>query len=236
MDTCLVQGWIAYYSNDSPSARRHFQAALDICGRMPDKGQAYGNDKSGEAILGLSDIALRDGKIEEAVVLLDKCRMDSLQAPLGFKIASASLGMRASLAAEQGDFDAARGQADQAVALAISQGEGNMEQATSVYLLGRIELLAGDLAKAKAVFRQANTLFDALSDVRFKARGFRAIGEIAVLEQDSKEAEASFGEAKSLCKYMGIRPEFLYVCVDTYALPDRFGGWKSFLDGQLLAV
>ncbi len=227
-----VQGWVAYYNNDHRSARRYFQESLDIRERMSDIGRA----RTADAIVGLSAVETREGNIEEAVKLLDKCRTDCLQAPSGFRLASVALGIRASLAAEQGDFNAARDQAHQALSLAISRGEGNKDQAVSSYVLGRIELLAGDLVKAKTVFRRTITLFDALSDIRFKARGFRALGEIAVLEKDLKEAEASFGEAKSLCDYMGIRAEFLYVTLDNYALPDRFGSWKSFLDGQLLVA
>lgn len=229
----ITQGYIAYFSNDNASAKHHFQETLNIHEQMPNNGQAYGGNAGSEVMIGLSGVMLREGNIDEAVKMLDKSRTASLQSPLGTVGAASSLGVRASVAAEQGDFEAARAQVEQALVFALSTGEGNFGQAVTIYLRGRIELIAGDLAKATADFHRAIDIFDALSDIRFKSRSYRALGEIALREEKLKDAERLFGKAKAICDEMGIRPEFLYVCLDTFALPKEFTGWESFLNGQL---
>lgn len=229
----ITQGYIAYFSNDNGSAKHHFQETLNTHEQMPDNGQAYGGNAGSEVMIGLSGVMLREGNIDEAVKTLDKSRTASLQSPLGTVGAASSLGVRASVAAEQGDFEAARAQVEQALVFALSIGEGNFGQAVTIYLRGRIELTAGDLAKATADFHRAIDIFDALSDIRFKSRSYRALGEIALREEKLKDAERLFGKAKAICDEMGIRPEFLYVCLDTFALPKEFTGWESFLNGQL---
>lgn len=69
-----------------------------------------------------------------------------------------------------------------------------------------------------------------------KTRSLRALGEVAVLEKNLREVEVLFGEAKSLCGYMGIRPEFLCVCFDCFVRPDRYKGWQSFMEGELNVI
>ncbi|KLO14044.1 TPR-like protein [Schizopora paradoxa] len=232
MRTSKTQGYIAYNSNDVASAKRYFEECFTIQHQIPSQWFSAGHFLAVDATMGLCAVALREGEFDKAMKLLDTCRTESLRTPAGARNAANSLAIRASLAAERGDFEAARAQADQAIAFAQLQGEGNIVQAVAIYLRGRIELLAGDFALAPTYFNRTIGLFEALSDIRFKSRSYRALGEISAQEGKNEDAARMFGKAKALCDEMGIRPEFLYMCLDTYALPKEFSGWQSFLDGQ----
>ena len=217
------QAFIAYLQRDNKSARCIFEGHIEHYERAGDKlGLLY-------CYVNLSCVSVREGDMEETVRLLDTAR----KIALGVDRISAAycLAWRATVAVDNGDIETARAQI--AIVLDEVAGSGNLYAAATLYLAARIELLAGDLGKSRELFEQSRILFDALSDLHQQARVYRALGEISLLQNDTAGAVASFKEAQTLCESMPVHPDYLYVCWDHYILPDRFKGWKAFLDGRL---
>ena len=109
------------------------------------------------------------------------------------------------------------------------QNLDNINYGIFQYTAARLELLAINYPESKRLFVKAVSVFEAISDVRFKARSLRSLAEIALLEGNQEGAKELFWEVVSTCDFMGIHPQFLYLCFDAYKLDDsKFPGWKSF--------
>jgi len=242
--TGLAIGSQAYgelFAGNNLAAKRYFEEEISIYIRLDDI------HSRSEALMGLSEIEVRQGNFSDAHKYLDEAR------ELAFKGhdvpgAGATLSLKAALSTDQGFFELARNQIARAISeTTISNESENCDMATCVYIGARNELFAQEYHKAKELFHRAMGHFNVLSDVRFKARSTRALGEIALLEKDCVSAKAWFTETKLLCDFMGIPPELLYICFNCYALRDTvkgwvdcsiqkdpFKGWAMFQEGCLL--
>ena len=96
-----------------------------------------------------------------------------------------------------------------------------------------IFLFSRDLCNAKLLLRSILSDGEA-EDKRTMAFAHRALGEIAILEQDTHEAKTQFSLAKSVCDESGMSPRFMYTgyCVyHWHTLPEEYDGWSRYLDG-----
>ncbi|EJD53769.1 TPR-like protein [Auricularia subglabra TFB-10046 SS5] len=197
-----VQAYAALYSGDYTAAKTFAQELVDMAVHAGDgHGQVEGN-------MGLAEVALRESRPEDAVAHLDKARELALSYA-DLSMASVSLSMRASIAAESGDLATAREQMAHALELCPPLGaDPGFSWSTVLYLSARVELLGGGHSEARRLFQQCLGLFDAQSDVRFKARTLRALGEVNLVEGQIEAAAALFKETSTLCGVMGIEPRF----------------------------
>ena len=221
------QAYGELYAGNNVAAIQHFEAELSLHVIM--------NNDSGRSgsLLGLSEVLSRQGELSRTNRLLDEALTLALKAKDVLR-ASVALSYKASITADQGDFARSRDQITRAITLSKFADESeNYGMSICVYTLARNELLAHEYSKAKELFLRAMDHFDVLSEVRFKARCARALGEIALLEKDIAGAKARFTEAQVLCNSMGIPQELLYICFNCYALKDTFEGWAMFQEGRL---
>jgi len=101
-----------------------------------------------------------------------------------------------------------------------------------IYAAGCIELRAKNLEKAKEYFQDAIEHSVLLSELHFRARSERALGEVALLERNFINAKTRFSGTKTLCETMGMPTHCLYYDYSCYNL-DGFNGWTLFLQDKL---
>ena len=221
------QAYRELYAGFNLAAIQHFEAKLSLHVSMSnDSGRS-------RSLLGLSAVLSQQEELSGAHRLLDEAITLALKAKdvLG---ASMALSSKASITADQGDFARSRDQITRAITLSKFGNESeNFGMSLCVYISARNELFAHEYSKAKELFLRAMNHFDVLSDVRFKERCARALGEIALLEKDIAGAKARFTKAQVLCNSVSIPPELLYICANFYALKDTFEGWSMFQEGRL---
>ncbi|TFK67608.1 TPR-like protein [Pluteus cervinus] len=222
------RGDVAYHQRDHETARSCLEALINLCKQDRDMVRLF------HALLALHAVAIREGDVGEAMKLLDQAKKVAMDEDPG--LVASTYALTASIAEDAGDLDGARIQLKKALVevrstgMLETQGEG-----LALYLSGRLELLAGDYEKSKTLFQEALFIYRNLPEVSFEARILRALGEISLLEGDRKAALSSFRDAEKRCDSIGTHPDILYkcMCIDTLALPERFGGWESFLDGRM---
>lgn len=108
------------------------------------------------------------------------------------------------------------------------------DMARFTYISARNELYARDYPTAKALFTQAHEYTLKTLDTRLRARCVRALGEIAVLQDDPVGAKCRFTEVKSLCDFMGISPDCLYIGWSYCHMKEEFRGWRLFREKNIL--
>ena len=93
-----------------------------------------------------------------------------------------------------------------------------------------IEMFAREYSKARDFLDSALTTRDA-ENLGITALVYRALGEVAALEEDMEGAERYFSKINSLCAEMGIPTRCIYNRgMHWFTLPDgRFPAWSSYL-------
>ncbi|KAG6853780.1 hypothetical protein C0991_001491 [Blastosporella zonata] len=132
--------------------------------------------------------------------------------------------------AMEGDVERARELIVPAVANAAKHLSGRAVKCS--YLAGCIELIAGDFDKAEEYFRE--TIEDCLSvsQLTYRARSERALGEIAIVRKDLAAARTHFEATSELCKTMGIQKDGMYREFACYMPGETFDGWKLYQEGH----
>ena len=204
-----IRGYSEMYSGDYQAARRCFEQI----------------EMNTYTLVALSEVSWREGDSLKALELLDngvKQAKDDHQ--FGF-----AMTVRAAATSNQGDFIHAREQINKAAhKLTLPDNSKNTDLAICAYISARNELFANELLESQKQFSQANVIFEELGDIRFRARCERALGEIAFLRNDFREADNRFEKVQSLCKDMHIPAELLYICLSSFFLKDSFVGWKTY--------
>lgn len=224
VETLEARGFVCLYGNDEVGAQAYFQQAYDIV------------KKHGEMTMGiqmrllfsLSEVLHTKSQTEGDELLSQAAETGKI---IGGNLATVPFLMKAGRASDAQQFEAAR----ESIRLASSglQNIDSLDHGSFQYISARLELLATNYSESKRLFVKAISVFEAISDVRFKARCLRALGEIALLEGSQERAKELFSEVVSTCDFMGMHPQFLYLCFDMYKLDDsKFPGWKSFYEAR----
>jgi len=100
------------------------------------------------------------------------------------------------------------------------------------YGSAQIELNAREYDMAESHFKATIEACDIQGTLYAKATSIRGLGELAFLRGNFALALQHFAQARSLWAEMGVPPPKLYGCDPLYALPERFKGWVSFLEGR----
>ncbi|KAG6835970.1 hypothetical protein H0H93_012744 [Arthromyces matolae] len=128
------------------------------------------------------------------------------------------------------DFKEARSLINRAIADASVHGIALLSM-SCLYIAAGIEMHAGEYTAARDLYQKIIEDGVVLSEMPWRARSTRALGEIALLDGDADGARAKFEEVASLCKTMGVPPKNLYRDSLFKSLDkDKFIGWQQFLD------
>jgi class 3 adenylate cyclase/tetratricopeptide (TPR) repeat protein len=120
--------------------------------------------------------------VEEALQRLEEL---GSRAAMNVKLEEGILVSRAHLVAEQGHFDAARGLASQARALAEEHG---LDSSHARYVFGQVELLAGDTAAAERELRSLCEHQEQVGELGFLSSTVPYLVEAVLAQGDEKEA------------------------------------------------
>ncbi|KAG6906710.1 hypothetical protein DXG01_012476 [Tephrocybe rancida] len=128
--------------------------------------------------------------------------------------------------AMEGNVERARELVIPAVANTAKHFSGKVVKAS--YMAGCIEMLGGDFDAAASYFQQNIDGCISVSELAFRARSERALGEIAVVRKDFSAARAHFEATSELCKLMGVPKDCMYREFRCYQLSETFYGWKLY--------
>ncbi|KAG1718087.1 hypothetical protein EDB19DRAFT_1026872 [Suillus lakei] len=184
-----------------------------------------------EALQGLAEVALCEGRLSEAIDILQKIvEMFEGQDPHTVLWYAVWEGV---VASNQGNHDLAR-----EIIRKASQLVQFFDMHSAVAFLHRsyglacIELIAGQYYGAESHFTATIEGCDIQGHLDFKAFSIRGLGEIAFARGNFTLATQHFAETQSLCAEMAVPPRNLYSCLPFNALPKRFEGWGLFVEGR----
>jgi tetratricopeptide (TPR) repeat protein len=212
-----------YHGADAVQVNAHFK---DLFLRYA--GTA--NPRTLEDLLqGLAEVAFCEGRLSEAMDYLQKIiELDGQPAEctLWYTV------WKAIVASKQGKYDLAR----ELMHKASEPFEFFALRNARAFLCRThgsacIELTAGECDRAESYFTATIEACDMQSNLVLKACSIRGLGEIAFARSDFVLATQHFEETRSLCAEMGVPPRHLYSCLLFNTLPDKFKGWKLFLEG-----
>ncbi|KAG1841431.1 hypothetical protein DFJ58DRAFT_808404, partial [Suillus subalutaceus] len=184
----------------------------------------------GVLLQGLADIAYCEGRLSEA--------MDIVQKIIGMDGQSAGGVLwytvwKAHVVSKQGDYNLARELVLKAFEsfqfFSLRNSRTFLHQS---YGSACIELTAGECDRAETYFTTTIEACDIQSNLLLKTCSIRGLGEIAFARRNFALATQRFEETRSLCAEMGVPPKHLYSFSPFSTLPDRFEGWALFLEGQ----
>ncbi|KAH7922636.1 TPR-like protein, partial [Leucogyrophana mollusca] len=224
------QGEAEWHSGNYAAARQHFETRFSLATRTNDNFEHVWN------LIQLARAEARDGNYMKAHKLLEEA---FTLASKGSDVDTACrmLQAQAALASDQAHFDRARDILRSAFGeIATHRWQSAQTIAMTNDCSARNELFAGDYEKAKELFLGMANLSDELSDFELQPRSTRALGEIALLEEDIAGARMWFTKTKSLCDDTGIHPDCLYVGNPHALLKEEHNGWRLFLEGRLLSA
>jgi tetratricopeptide (TPR) repeat protein len=214
-----------YHGGDAVQVHAHLE---DLFMQHAGTGDA----RSLEDILeGLAEVASREGRLSEAMDILQKIvEMDGQSA----EGALWSTVRKAHVVSKQGDYNLARelirtaSEPFQFFALRSARTFIHKSYGSAC-----IELTAGEWDRAESYFTATIEACDMQSNLMFKAFSIRGLGEIAFVHSNFALATQRFKETRLLCTEMGVPPQYLYSCAPFYTLQDKFKGWSVFLAGLL---
>ncbi|KAG1805873.1 hypothetical protein EV424DRAFT_258798 [Suillus variegatus] len=184
-----------------------------------------------DALLGLAEVAFCEGRLSEAMDILQKI-IEMFEGEHSHRVLWYTM-LKAVVASKQGDHALARE--------LIYKAPGSFqffELRSAFVFLHRsyaeacIELTDGAYDKAESHFIAVIEGCNIQGHLDFKAYSKRELGEIAFAHDDFALAARYFTEILSVCAETGVPERHLYSCEPFYVLPDRFCGWTLFLEGQ----
>ncbi|KAG0694302.1 hypothetical protein DFH29DRAFT_1083878 [Suillus ampliporus] len=212
------------YGGDIVQANSHLE---DLVLQCAGTGHLAARTK---ALWGLAEIAFCDGRLPEAMDILQNITMSEGQSSeyvLWFTV------WEAVVASKQENHDLARELVRKSLgpfeAFALRSARTFLHVS---YVSATIELAASAYNSAESHFIATIEACDMQSDLQFKVFSLRGLGEVAFVHGDFASAAQRFAETRTLCTEMGVPPRHLYSCVPFDALPEKFEGWASFLEGR----
>jgi tetratricopeptide (TPR) repeat protein len=188
----------------------------------------------------LAAVTYVEGKMDEARQSLNNAQRYYVLAGM-FGTAQRALLCQAMIMLAEGNFEAAHEHVRKVMKDATSLGQAASElQWLSGYILGSIELISGQLSKARQFFETTKRFAESQDEFHFRAFCARTLGEVAFLEKDLLRARVHFEDTRSICASAGIVPELLYRhgrhMFYNKPLPDTCRGWTLFLENQFPVV
>ncbi|KAG1731570.1 hypothetical protein EDB19DRAFT_1912474 [Suillus lakei] len=183
------------------------------------------------ALQGLADVAYCEGRLLEAMHILQKL-VDMLEGR-DPSLALWTAVWKSAVASRMEDHDLAR----EIIHKASGQLEFLALRSARTFLhisygSARVDLAAGEYYRAEAHFNATLEGCDIQGNLTFKAFSTRGLGEVAFVRGNFAIAAERFAETQAVCIEMGVPPRNLYHCLPFNALPDRFQGWALFLEGH----
>jgi len=97
-------------------------------------------------------------------------------------------------------------------------------------LAAYIEFYSGELDRAEKLLEKTLEE-DGQGNIQFTGFIHRALGEVALLQEDKSEASIHFAKVESMCSASGIAPKLLYAnTFHWYSLSAKYDGWVRFFD------
>jgi len=223
----LLLDWINVFLYE-----KDFDSAREILGRAEELDRMHnGGRRSRELLNKKASIEGWAGNIAAAMNVLDEVTGDELRPrALEFDWYVHAWRAKASYAATTGSFDDARIFLAQAIKL---QSETGNESPTDNLLAAYVELYSGELDRAGKLLE---TMLEEDDQVNIQFTGFthRALGEVALLQEDKSEAVTHFAQVVSMCNASGRAPKLLYAnSYHYFSLSAEYDGWTRYLDGTL---
>jgi len=227
----LHRSSIAIEEQDWPSARTLLEEAerLDMERPKRDVGR-----KRPHILYEMAHVEGRAGNTSMALNILDKILNHEegyslVNAPQSSHYVSAILA-KAYYEGLSRNFDSARALTGRAIHL-LSTTDVLYSNAKLVGVY--IEIFAGNYRQAKTLLRLFLEEEEENPIQRKEALFYRALGEVALLEQRSEEGNLWFSKAKLLCDAMEMQPKLLYVAQPYHCtLPKEYDGWVKYLKRQ----
>jgi len=216
------RGSVAFTRGDMITARTYYQQAYNLR-ELPLKSDVERRvvlNCTITALVVLSEVSRDESPTESDELLQKAVELEkTLVGPARF----VCLCVQSARAADRHDFEGAR---------QIILKSENTTDYRLLYISARTELLAGNYAESRQLFLETIALSD--DGARFKARCLRALGEIALLQQDQHRANEYFAKVMAACAFMGVvHPRFLFATGSAIKLDDAaFPGWKSFYESH----
>lgn len=225
---------IAIHQSDFPHARALIQEAVVL-----DKQH---NNEGGKLnlLIARGDLEARAGDHRMAIALFnevvtwhDTHHQLAEKARLQYNEFVTALQGMAFYEAADGNTDTARNLMTRAFDAAAEAGPDFSN--IGLLVSGYIEMLAGELEKAKGLLQSNKFAAEEYQRMDIIAITTCALGEIAFLQQNMERAKSSFQATKSLCGEMGIDPQLLYTTqvILHWTTPARYVGWVTFLEGKI---
>ncbi|KAG0695420.1 hypothetical protein DFH29DRAFT_270542 [Suillus ampliporus] len=212
-----------YYGGDIVQAKSHLEDLVLQCAGTGCLAARMA------ALVGLVQIAFCDSRLPEAMDILHKITMSEGQS--SDNVLWYTVG-KAVVASKQGNHVLARELICQSFgpfeAFALPSSHTFLHIS---YVSASVELTVSEYDKAESHFTATIEGCNIQGNLVFKAYSIRGLGEVAFSRSDFPLAAQRFTETRALCTEMGVPPRHLYSCAPLYALPDRFKGWASFLEG-----
>jgi len=211
---------------------KDFDTAREILGQAEELDRKHNGGRRSRKLLNMkASIEGWAANIAAALTILDKATRDEMRpGMLEFDQYTEAWRAKACYAATLGCFNDARIFLTRAVDLASEGGDTNTPD---TLLAGYIELYSGERDKAK---ESLETVLeeDGQGNIQFTGFIHRALGEVALLQEDKSEAVVHFANIVSMCNISGIAPKLLYAdCYHYFQLSAEHDGWTKYLDGTL---
>jgi len=206
------------------------QARNEIACAMDNDEAHHGGRRRFEILNKKADVEARAGATQAAEnLLVQVTAKEILPGQPDFMEFLASLRGQAYFAGIAGDIESSRNHAARALLLA-SEGRSDDSYRRSLLMSGYIEMFAHDYSRARDFLDSALTTRDA-ENLGITAMIYRALGEVASMEEDMEGAERYFSKIDSLCDEMGIPTSCIYNYeAHWYTLPhERFPAWSLYL-------
>ncbi|KAF9000328.1 hypothetical protein BDQ17DRAFT_1427324 [Cyathus striatus] len=226
-------GFAQMYTDDLEASSQSFTSAFNIYSRMP--GMDHYMEKP-ECLAGLSGVLHMQQRWDEARKLLNQT-IKLVQDVNDQGGLARYLSIKGALEADAGDIEAGRRLVTSAVEVARRLSGGAEIPSEFLnwikYISARNELHAGNSESAKLQYLKVERDCEEMSDIRFRARSLRALGEIALVQNDGARAKMYFQDTENLCNKMGIPTMRLYACHVCYRLNSNFKGWDMYQRREL---
>ena len=202
----------------------------EIARAMRNDEAHHGGRRRLEILNRKADLEARAGATQAADTLLaDITATEILPGRPDFQQFLVSVRGQAYCAGIVGDIESSRMHAARALLLA-SEGRSDDSYRRSLLMSGYVEMFAHEYSKARGFLQSALIARDA-EILLTTALVYRALGEVAALQEATGVAERFFSQIDSLCDEMGIPASCFYINErHWYTLPDdRFPAWSLYL-------
>jgi DNA-binding SARP family transcriptional activator len=228
-------GWLACWQGGFAAARAPLEEGLRLARELDDRwGMAFSLHALGWAASAHGDDARGRQLIQECLDLAQRLGDQWL---IGFAHHFLGIG-----AAFQGDFPAARAHFDECLLIMRRTGGNAPGLAFSLFHLGRMDRLEGQLAQAAAHGREALSLFQSLGDPRGVAYVLAGLGSLGVADHQPAHAVRLFGAVAALRATLGsfleapLQVEFDRDLAAARAALPAVAFARAWAEGQALAA